>query len=163
MISLIVAVARNGIIGCDGKLPWRLPEDVAHFRRSTVGKTVLMGRRTYESIGHALEERDNLVASRDPTFRPADCEVVRDLSACLERWTEREEACVVMGGSALYAAALPLAERLYLTRVEASPPGDVRFPEFDGSRWRELECRRFAADERHAHAFSIAVLEPRLH
>lgn len=158
MLSLIVAVARNGVIGRDGTLPWRLPEDLRHFRRTTLGRPVLMGRRTFESIGRPLDRRRNVVLSRDPAFAPAGVEVDRSLEAALARTADAEET-VVIGGASLYAESLPRARRLYLTRVHADVPGDVRFPDFDLSAWREVERRDFPADARHAHAFSIVTLE----
>lgn len=155
---MIAAVARNGIIGRDGALPWRLPEDMKHFRRTTMGKPVIMGRRTFESLGRALPGRENIVVSRDPDFEARDCEVARSVAEALERCAGREET-VVIGGASLYAECLPLADRLYLTRVHADFEGDTRFPDLDPNEWREVERRDFEADAKHAQAFSILTLE----
>ena len=158
MLSVICAVARNGTIGRDGGLPWRLPADLAHFKRVTWGKPILMGRRTHESIGRALPGRRNVVLTSRPDFRPEGCETARDLAGALALCGDAAEL-VAIGGALLYAEALPRARRLYLTRVHADVEGDVRFPAFDAGEWREVERSDHPRDERHAHAFSIATLE----
>ena len=159
-VTLVVAVADNGVIGRDGGLPWHLPDDLAHFKRVTLGKPILMGRRTFESIGRALPGRRNLVLARaeTPAMRAAGVEWVPDLATALARCGAEHELCVI-GGAAVYAAALPLADRIELTRVHATPEGDVRFPALDAGRWRELGCHGHPADARHAHAFSFTTLQ----
>ena len=163
MLSLICAVARNGVIGSKGTLPWHLPADLVHFKRTTWGKPVVMGRRTYESLGRALPGRRNVVLTRRVSFRaPPDCEIAPDLDAAraLCEGEERDE-WLVIGGAMLYAEALPRACRMYLTRVLAEVEGDARFPEFDPDEWREVACIDHPRDARHAHAFRIATLERR--
>lgn len=156
-VSLIVAMDEAGLIGRDGHLPWRLPEDLKHFRRLTLGKTVLMGRKTWQSLGKPLEGRENWVLSRDPEFRAPGGRVFADLPAALAAHAEGE--LMVIGGAQLYAQALPLAQRLYLTRVHARLEGDTRFPDLDLAAWRELGRADHPADARHAHAFSFLTLE----
>lgn len=158
MLSLIGAVAENGVIGAKGALPWRLPDELAHFKRTTLGKPVLMGRRTFESLGRPLPGRTNVVLTRASDFRPAGVEVAHDLDAALSRVPDAPEVMVI-GGAAVYAAALPRADRIYLTRVRAEPEGDVFFPDLDPSDWRESLVLEHPADARHAHAFAVYQLD----
>jgi len=157
MLSLIVAVAENGVIGVRGALPWRLPDELAHFKRTTLGKPVLMGRHTYVSIGRPLPGRANIVLSRDPGFSTHGAMVARDLDEALGMHAAAPEQ-IVIGGAALYAEALPRAERIYLTRVHARPAGDVFFPELASGEWGESLVAEHPADARHAHAFSVYLL-----
>ena len=133
-ISFVVARADNGVIGRDGALPWHIPEDLKHFRRLTMGKPIVMGRKTWDSLGKALPGRHNIVVSRNPAFAAEGATVVRSLAAAFEA-AEGEEA-VVIGGAALFAEALPLATRIHLTEVHSTPEGDVTMPPF-GDAWRE--------------------------
>ncbi len=135
-VNLVVALADNGVIGRDGGLPWHLPADLKRFREITWGHPIVMGRRTHESIGRVLPGRLNLVISRDPHCAAAGCVVVPDLEAALAAAGAVPEVMIV-GGAAVYAAALPRATRLFLTEVHARVDGDVRFPDFDRSAWRE--------------------------
>lgn len=160
MLSLIAAVAENGVIGAKGGLPWRLPDELAHFKRTTLGKPVVMGRRTFVSLGRALPGRTNVVLSRARDFAAAGAEVARDLDAALALLAGAPEV-VVIGGAAVYAESLPRAERIYLTRVHGRPEGDVFFPELDPKDWRESLLLEHPADARHAFAFSIYALERR--
>ncbi|HTO68736.1 MAG TPA: dihydrofolate reductase [Myxococcota bacterium] len=160
MLALVAAVAENRVIGRAGALPWRLPDELAHFKRVTLGKPVLMGRHTFVSIGRPLPGRRNVVLSCEPSFAPAGVEVARDLGAALALLTGAAEICAI-GGAAVYREALPRAQRIHLTRVHARPEGDAFFPELDLAEWRETLVAEHAADERHAHAFSIFVLERR--
>lgn len=140
---LVAAVAENGVIGLDGGMPWRLPGDLKHFRRTTLGKPVIMGRRTFDSIGRKpLPGRPNIVMTRDKNFRAGGVAVAADLEAALK--LAREEAATlqvdeiaVIGGATLYGEALPRADRLYLTEVHATPEGDTHFPDFDRAAWHE--------------------------
>lgn len=135
-VNLVVALADNGVIGRDGGLPWHLPADLKRFREITWGHPIVMGRRTHESIGRVLPGRLNLVISRDPRCAAAGCVVVPDLEAALAAAGAAPEVMIV-GGAAVYAAALPRATRLFLTEVHARVDGDVRFPDFDRRAWRE--------------------------
>ena len=138
-ISLIAALDERGLIGTKGRLPWRLTEDLRRFRRLTMGKPVLMGRRTFESIGRPLDGRANLVLTRDAGYRAPGCRVVTSLDAGVAACRGAEELMVI-GGAEVYALALPRADRLYLTRVRGAFEGEVYFPSFEESEWRE-ECR----------------------
>ncbi len=161
-VSLIAAVADDGVIGRDGRLPWHLPADLAHFKRLTTGHHVIMGRRTHDSIGRPLPARTNLVLSRDPGHRAQGCTVVASLEGALAHARAAGESeAFVIGGAEVYAAALPLADRIYLTRVAARVPGDARFPGLDATRWVESSREERAADERNAHDLAFVVLDRR--
>lgn len=158
-VSLIVAMDDAGLIGRDGQLPWRLPEDLRHFRRLTLGKTVLMGRKTWDSLGKPLEGRANWVLSRDPGFKAPGGRVFPDLASAIAAHDDGE--LMVIGGAQLYAQALPLARKLYLTRVQARLPGDTWFPEYRPADWRETAREDRPADDRHPHPYSFITLERR--
>lgn len=162
-VSLIAAVAGNGVIGRGGGIPWRLPADLAHFKRTTMGHTLVMGRRTYESAG-PLPGRRTLVLSRSPGWRPpgdpAGVEPVPSLDEALARAAAAGETQVfVCGGEAVYRRALEVADRLYLTRVEAEPEGDTFFPELDPAAWRRASREEHAADERNPFGYSFEEWE----
>jgi dihydrofolate reductase len=156
--SLIVAAAENGVIGRGNQLPWHLPADLAHFKRTTLGHPVIMGRRTWESIGKPLPGRRNVVVSRTPGFAAPGCEVARDLASAYELVGDQAEAFVI-GGTQLYEAALPGADRVYLTRVLANVDGDARFPGLRPDAWRETLLGEQAPDERNAYAMRFYLLE----
>jgi dihydrofolate reductase len=162
VISFVVARADNGVIGRDNALPWRIPEDLKHFKRLTVGKPVVMGRRTFESIGKPLPGRHNIVLTRDPDWRAEGVTVVPNLAeaiaaAGLDPKTRAEEVMIV-GGAAVYTEALPIATRVYLTEVHAEPEGDTLLPPFDQARWRETARQDHAAEEGRP-AYSFVTLE----
>jgi dihydrofolate reductase len=158
-LSIVVAVADNGVIGRDGGLPWHLPDDLRHFKALTMGKPILMGRRTFESIGRALPGRRNLVLARQatPAMSVAGVEWVPAIEVAQQRCAAAPELCVI-GGAGVYAATLPLADTVYLTRVHCSPEGDVHFPALAPGDWHETERHDHAADERHAYAMSFITL-----
>ena len=163
-LALIAAVADNGTIGRDGGLPWRLSNDLRYFRSITMGKPVIMGRRTYESIGKPLPGRANIVVSRNGSFAPDGVTVAADLDAAIaaaEALAAEAGAdeILVIGGAALYDAALPRADRLYLTEVHAGIDGDVHFPPFDRSAWREVSRTAHPAGEKDEHPHSFVVLD----
>ncbi len=158
-LALIAAVARNGVIGRDGDLPWHISADLKHFKATTMGKPMIMGRRTFESIGMALPGRTSIVITRNAGFAADGIEVAADLDQALaiaERLGADE--AMVVGGGEIYAAALLRADRLYLTEVHAEAEGDVHFPPLDRSQWRETSRDDHAADG-DTPAFSFVVLE----
>jgi dihydrofolate reductase len=157
-IALVVAVADNGVIGRDQQLPWHLPDDLRHFKAVTMGKPLLMGRRTLESIGRALPGRRNLVLTRGPAPAIAGVEAVSTLTAAIERCAAAAQLCVI-GGAEVFALALPLATRVYQTQVHAMVSGDVYFPSLDRAQWRCVERQEHPADPRHAYAMSFLTLE----
>jgi dihydrofolate reductase len=135
-VSLIAAVAANGVIGRDGGLPWRLPEDLKRFRALTLGHHIVMGRKTYESIGRLLPGRTTVIVTRQRDYAVPGAIVARSIEDALAQCAGDDEVFVI-GGAQIYQAALPIADRLYLTEVMAEVEGDTRFPAFDRQRWRE--------------------------
>jgi len=158
MISLIAALSRNRVIGANGGLPWHLPEDSRHFRRTTMGKPVILGRKTFESMDGPLDGRENIVVTQQPGYRAPDCRVAASLKQALELAKDRDEV-MICGGEAIYREALPLADRMYLTFVDGDFAGDTHFPEYDPREWQEVASRDVAKDARHAHACRIVTLE----
>jgi dihydrofolate reductase len=152
-LALIAAIARNGVIGRGLALPWRLPGDLRHFRALTSGHTVVMGRRTWQSLPRALPERQNIVISRDAALPAPGALIVPSLNAALAA-ASLPAPIFVIGGAVLYAAALPRADTLYLTEIDADYDGDVGFPAYDRNAWREVTRERIAASaDAPAHAF----------
>ncbi len=158
MLSLVVAMARNRVIGCDNRLPWRLPDDLKRFRRITWGKPVVMGRKTHESIGRPLPERTNIIITHDRNYQAKGCIVVHSLAEALAV-AEPAEEVMITGGETLYRQTLDRAQRIYLTHVEADVVGDTRFPELDPKLWREVRREAHPTDEKHAYAHTFIVLE----
>src|SRR4051794_29623774 len=139
-VTLVAAVADNGVIGAAGGIPWRIPEDFAHFKRVTLGNTLVMGRATYDSIGRALPGRDTIVLTRDPTWAADGVRVAASLDEALVVAADLPGAIMVAGGAAVYAGALPIADAQILTEVHLSPEGDTYYPEWDRASW--VETRR---------------------
>jgi len=158
LISLIVAMDENGVIGASGALPWRLSADLKHFRNTSLGKPVLMGRKTHESIGRALPGRENIVISRDPDYESESCVIFHNIDSALDYCKDKEEI-IIMGGADLYRQTLARANRIYLTEVHASVAGNVCFPEFDRGEWNEISREYHAADEKNEYPFSFVLLE----
>jgi dihydrofolate reductase len=157
-VALVVAMADNGVIGKGGGLPWHLPDDLKYFKAVTFGKPVLMGRRTFDSIGKPLPGRRNLVLRRAAAASVPGVEYVGSVEQALALAAGAAELCVI-GGAEVFALALAQATRIYLTRVHAQVTGDVYFPLRDFSGWRESDSVAHAADERHAYAMSFVTLE----
>lgn len=146
-IALIAALDENGLIGAKGGMPWHLPVDLRYFKRTTLYKPVLMGRRTFESIGRALPKRHNLVLTRDPNFVADGCTRVASIDAARTLAAAHGAAqLVVMGGAQVYAAALPLAQRLYITRIHECFTGDTWFPAVDWSQWQLVSSEKHVPD-----------------
>jgi dihydrofolate reductase len=145
-LSMVVAIGDNGAIGKDGKVPWHIPEDLKHFKAVTMGHAIIMGRKTWDEVGRPLPGRRNLVVSRAPGLALAGAEVFASLEAAIEAARATDDEPAIIGGSTLYAAAMPLATRIHLTEVHRSVEADTFFPPFDRSAWREVE-RRPAATE----------------
>lgn len=155
-ISMIAAMAHDRVIGKDNQMPWHLPADLAHFKRVTLGKPVLMGRKTFESIGRPLPGRRNLVISRNPDYQVEGIEVVGSVEAVLALLAGSSvEELMVIGGGHLYAEMLPSADCLYLTRIDLAVEGDTRFPAFDDGQWQRVDCESHPADERNPHPYSF--------
>jgi dihydrofolate reductase len=145
-IYLIAAVAKNGVIGANGKLPWHLPEDLKHFKKLTLGHPVIMGRRTWESLGKPLPGRENIVVSRKAGFEAPGASVAATLAAAIALCTG-EPVAFVIGGAEIYAAALPVADGLVLTEIHQEYEGDTRFPDWDRDAWRATQKETHASEK----------------
>jgi len=163
-VGMIWAMSRNRVIGKDNKLPWHLPADLRHFKRTTLGVPIIMGRNTYESMGGALPGRTNIIVTSGDLGGDAEqfehVVLARSLEDALVLAREQaakdgRERCFICGGSAIYAAGLPLADELFITQVDAEVEGDVLFPEFDLAAWTCVSEESFQPDERHVHAYSF--------
>jgi dihydrofolate reductase len=157
-ISIVAALARNRAIGSRNTMPWRLPEDLRRFKRLTTGHAVIMGRKTFESIGSPLPGRNNIVITRSRDWAPPGCVIAHSVEHALARVGESGEAFVI-GGAQIYALAMPLARRLYLTEIERDFEGDAFFPEFDRSQWREVSRESRAPDGPGAFAYAFVEYE----
>lgn len=158
LISIIVAMTPDRVIGRDNALPWHLPADLKHFKAVTMGKPIIMGRRTWESLPGLLPGRRHILITRNTGYRAEGAEIAHSLEQAIELAGGVEEIMIV-GGAALYAQALPLADRIYLTLVEADVQGDAHFPDYDESQWREIENEPHSADDRNPFAYSFRLLE----
>jgi dihydrofolate reductase len=158
MLSIIVAVADNGVIGSGNQLPWRLPDDLKRFKALSLGKPIVMGRKTFDSIGRPLPGRLNVVISRQPGLEIPGCTVVTSIDAAIAAAQPVPEI-VIVGGADIYRQVLPQVQIIHLTRVHANVDGDVLFPELKEQQWREVAKEYHPADERHAHAFTFSTLE----
>jgi dihydrofolate reductase len=160
-LTAVVAASDNDVIGRGNALPWHLPADLAHFKRLTLGKPILMGRRTFEAIGRPLPGRRNLVLSRGGSAAPG-VETVSSIDAAREL-VAGEAELVIIGGAQLYKQALPALHTIYLTRVHCTLDGDAHLPPLPASQWQEVAREERAADERNAHAMSFITLERMVH
>ena len=164
-VSLIWAMARNRVIGRDNALPWRLPDEMRYFMRTTLGKPVIMGRKQWQSMDKPLPKRTNIVITRDRSFVADGATVVHTLDEALARASDAlgtdaaNGEAMVIGGAEIYALALPLADRLYCTQIDADIDGNTHFPEFDERAFREVSREDHPSDERHAYSYSIRVLD----
>lgn len=160
IISFVVAMDRNRLIGSRNGLPWHLPADLAHFKRVTMGKPIIMGRRTHESIGRALPGRQNIVVSRNPAYRAAGCDVVDSFDAALAAAGDADEVMVI-GGAELFERTLHRAGRIYLTVIEHTFEGDTWLPEWNPDDWTELSREQHAPDDRNPYPYRFELLERR--
>ena len=155
-IILVAAMARNRAIGLDGAMPWHLSRELKHFKATTMGHPIVMGRKTWESIGRALPGRQNIVVTRNPEYRAEGCDVVVSLEAAVA--VAGGKAVMVIGGGQLYGQALPHADRMVLTLVDCEPEADTWFPEWDPADWAEVSAREEAPDEANPHAYRVIEL-----
>ena len=160
-ISIIVAMDKNRLIGKEGTIPWRLPADLKHFKRTTMGHPIIMGRKTYQSVGRPLPGRDNIVITRQAGFQAPGCRVAESLDDALNQAREADgaEESFIIGGAEIYAAAIDLADRLYLTEIDHGFDGDVHFPEIPMNQWRLLERETYEADRSNPYRFTISILD----
>lgn len=158
MISIIVAASANNVIGAQGDLPWRLSDDLKRFKTVTMGKPIVMGRKTWESIGRALPGRRNIVITRQQIFAAEGCDVVQSTNEAIVAAGDVDEIMVI-GGSEVYALFLPVAQRLYLTRVHADVNGDAFFPVVDEDEWQLVSDEAHVADSKNEFDFSFRIYE----
>ena len=159
-LSIVVAMAENRVIGKGNQLPWRLPADLRHFKTVTMGKPIVMGRKTHESIGRALPGRHNIVVTRQHGYRAEGCTVALSVDAALAACADAPEVMLI-GGAQLYRELLPRSSTIYLTQVHAVIEGDAFFPEIDLAEWCESERSDYPADDKNEHAFSFVILQRR--
>ena len=157
-VSIVVAMSQNHVIGRAGELPWRLPGDLQYFKQLTMGKPIVMGRKTHVSIGRPLPGRLNIVVSRDPDYRASGCVHADSFDAALLAAGDANEIMII-GGAALFLAALPLAHCIYMTEVHAVVSGDTKFPALERSQWREVSRQWHPRDENNDYDYSFVVLE----
>jgi dihydrofolate reductase len=158
MISMIVAMGENNAIGKDNDLLWHLPDDFKHFKSVTMGKPIVMGRKTYESIGRPLPGRENIVVTHDDSYVVDDVTVVHSIDAALEA-CEKYDDVMVIGGASFYQQMMLKAERLYITMVHQSFEADAFFPSISETKWREIDREEHVADEKHRYNFSFITYE----
>jgi dihydrofolate reductase len=161
-VAIIAAVANNGVIGDGNAIPWRLPGDFAHFKRMTMGKPLIMGRRTFESIGRPLPGRTNIVVTRQEGYQPNGVLVISSFEAALDHAQEiaradRANEVMIGGGAEIYRQALPVADRMYITQVELDPPGDTYFPPIDFEQWKPGGEINVAPHPNDSAAFRVRV------
>lgn len=159
-INIIVAIGKNRVIGIDGDLPWKLSSDLKNFKEITMSKPIIMGRKTFESIGRALPGRRNIVLSSNPDYKAEDCEVFNSLERAVDQ-LEKEDVleCMIIGGARLYKEAIPYSTRIFLTEVDASPKGDVFFPKLDDAQWEEVDRENHQKDDKNDYNYSFVILE----
>jgi dihydrofolate reductase len=157
-ISIIAALDKNRVIGNTNALPWHLPADLKHFKALTLHKPIIMGRKTFASIGRPLPQRRNIVISQQPNWLAPGCEVASSLTAAL-RLTQDDAEVMVIGGAQIFAQALPLAERLYLTLIDYAFEGDVFFPPWDAAEWQEMERVTHHPENQQDYSYAFVVLE----
>ena len=155
-ISIVAAMARNRAIGIRGAMPWHLPRELRHFKETTIGKPIVMGRKTWEAIGRPLPGRQNIVISRNPGFTAADADVAGSLEAAVEVSGSTE--VMVIGGGQLYSLALPYAHRMILTLIDIEPEADTWFPEWDEKQWEQVKEQSYPADEKNKLSYRIVEL-----
>jgi dihydrofolate reductase len=165
-VAMIAGVARNGVIGAAGKIPWRVPGDMAFFKRTTMGKPIIMGRKQYESVGRALPGRTNIVVSRQSGYQPDGVMVISDLAAAIDHGRTIAAAdgaaeAVIIGGGEIYASAMALAERLYISHIDLVPPGEVLFPAIDLAVWKVVAEPVVEASPKDEATFKVRVYERR--
>jgi dihydrofolate reductase len=159
-ISAIIAMSTNRVIGKNNQLPWHLPADLKHFKKITLGKPILMGRKTYESIGRPLPGRCNIVISRDKKFQAPGCILAHSIESALTIASEqRSEEIFIIGGALLFQETLPITQRLYLTVIHHEIQGDTYFPELNLAEWQEVKCLDHTPDKENNYSYSFKVLD----
>ena len=157
-LAIIVATDEQGLIGKDNDLPWKLSADLQYFRKVTMGKPIIMGRRTHESIGRPLPGRGNIIITSDKTYRAEGCIVTHSMSQAIKACENAQEV-MIMGGASLYQQWLPTADKIYLTQVHATLEGDTWFPDWNKEQWHEVSKEAYPADEKNEYPYSFILYE----
>lgn len=157
-ISLIIARTKNGVIGYQNKIPWHLPADLQHFKAITMGKSIVMGRKTFDSIGHALPGRRNIVISHQKNMKLLNCEVYSSVHAALKK-LQSEKEVIIIGGAQLFEQTLSLADRIYFTQIDVELLGDTFFPALNPTEWKLISEKSFLPDEKNHYAYCFQVWE----
>ncbi|MAE42886.1 type 3 dihydrofolate reductase [Candidatus Woesearchaeota archaeon] len=157
-ISFVVAMGRNKVIGSNNSLPWNMPADMKHFKKLTLGKPIIMGRKTYETIGKPLPNRKNIIITRDQDYKAEGCIVAHSIEESLQS-AENAEEVMVIGGAQIYKEFLPKANRIYLTIIDHDFEGDTHFPEYNEEEWQEIEREEHKADEENKYDYVFVTLE----
>lgn len=160
-ISLIAAIGTNNELGNNGKLPWYLPKDFTHFKNTTKKHPVIMGRKTFEAIGKALPDRENIVITGDRTYHKEGIRIVHSLGEALALFKDIDEEVFIIGGAQIYEQTIPLADKLYITHVDGSFEADTFFPKIDYTKWEKIKEENYLPDEYHEYAFSICEYKKR--
>lgn len=158
IISMIVAMAKDRVIGNNGSIPWHIPADFAYFKATTMGCPIIMGRKTYDSIGKPLPGRKNIVLTRSSDLSISGCDVVTNLDEALALVGEEKEIFII-GGQQLYEQALPIVQRLYLTHIQATLEGDTYFPDYSSYKWEQVRSEVFPANEKNIYPYTFELLE----
>ncbi len=158
IISIIVAIGKNRVIGINNSLPWNLPADLKHFRQITLGKPVIMGQKTFESLGRPLPDRINVILTLDENFQAQGCVIARSIQEALDKMKDAKEVMII-GGASIYKQFLPLADRMYLTLIEEDFEGDAYFPEFDWNDWGEIERIENKPDKDNPYQYTFLTLK----
>lgn len=159
-ISAIVATAKDNVIGKDNNIPWYLPADLKYFKKTTMGHPIIMGRKSFISIGRPLPKRTNIIITRDPFFMASGCIVVHSLAEAIDvAKANGEEEIFIIGGGQIYEQAMPFLHKIYLTEVEVEVEGEIYFPKINEDEWKEIARERHAPDEKNEYAYSFVVLE----
>jgi len=162
IVSIIVAMGRERVIGIKNALPWKLPADMEHFRQLTAQKPLIMGQKTFESIGKALPGRINIVLTLDKNFQASDCLIAHSIEEALQIAEKKGEEVMICGGVSVYKQFLPLADRMYLTLIEGDFDGDAFFPEFDQNDWKETERTDNNSDKDNPYSYSFVTLQKKI-
>ncbi|MDX5345802.1 MAG: dihydrofolate reductase [Hymenobacteraceae bacterium] len=159
MIAIVVATAENNAIGKNNELLWHLPADLKHFKQLTTGHPIIMGRKTFESIGKPLPNRTSIIVTRQADYKQENCVVVQDVKSALEKAQELDEQVFIIGGGEIYKEMLPFTDTIYLTKVHDTFDADTFFPELNPDNWQETEREDFKPDEKNKYAYSFITLK----
>lgn len=159
MISLIVAMDQNRVIGKDNQLPWHLPADLQYFKKVTMGKPIVMGRKTFESIGRVLPGRENVIVTRNHAYTNADCTILHSINEVKQFADDRDQEVFIIGGAEIFREILPVTHRIYITKIFESFDGDTYFPIIHEQEWRQVSSKKGIVDEKNKYIHEFIILE----